>query len=73
MDDISKKFRNAKLYKLEDVIVCLAYIEHLQSILKKFDGVVMLTDNLLVQYFQDDIKSLIYVKLDEKDRDLNDW
>lgn len=50
-----------------------AYMKHLQSILKKFDGIVALTDNLLIWYFWNGLRSSIYAQLDEKYDDLDDW
>lgn len=49
------------------------YMEYLQSVLKEFDNVAALTDNLLMRFFWDGIKPSIQAQIDEKDRNLDDW
>lgn len=51
----------------------LAHIEHLQFILKKFDDITAPTNNLLIRYFRNGLRSSIYTQLDKRDRDLDDW
>lgn len=72
VDDIRKKFRNASQYQLEDVIDWFAYMEYLQSVLKKFDGVATPMDNLLIRYFRDNSRLSIRTPVDEKNRNQND-
>lgn len=48
-------------------------MEHLQSILKDFDGVATPIDELLIWYFRDGLRFFICTQLDEKDRNLDDW
>lgn len=47
-------------------------MEHLPFIVKKFDSVIILINNLLIWYFQDDFWSSIFAQFDERDRNLDD-
>lgn len=51
----------------------LAHMEHLQSILKKFDGITASTNNLLIRYFRNSLRPSICTQLDKKDHNLDDW
>lgn len=48
------------------------YIEHLQSVLKKFDSIVASINNFLICYFRDNIKPSIRALLDKSNDNLND-
>lgn len=50
-----------------------ACMEHLQCVLKEFNGIATLTDNLLIWSFWDSLKLFICAQLDKKDHDLDDW
>lgn len=51
----------------------LAHMEHLQTILKKFDGITAPTNNSLIWYFWNGLSPSICTQLDKRDRDLDDW
>lgn len=72
MGDIWRKFRNANQYQVEDVMKWSTYMDNLQSVLKEFDSVIVLTKDLLIRYFQDDIRRSIRAQLDKRDYKLDD-
>lgn len=47
VNDIQKKYCNANLYQLEDIMGWFAYIEHLYAVLKEFENVATLMNNFL--------------------------
>lgn len=51
----------------------LAHIEHLQFFLKEFNRVTAPTNNLLIRYSCNGIRSCIRTQIDEKDYDPDDW
>lgn len=51
IDNIGQKFHKVSQYQLENVIDQSAYMKYLQSILKKFNDIAALKDNLLIWYF----------------------
>lgn len=48
---IEKNLCNSNQYQQKNLMDWLAYMEHLQFILKKFDNVAASADNLIIWYF----------------------
>lgn len=72
VDNIWKKFYNTNQYQLENIMDQSAFIEHLQSISKEFNGFVTYTNNLIIWYFPDDFKPSIYRQLNKRNCNLDD-
>lgn len=53
VNNLWNKFCTIYHYKLVDIMDWSMHLEHLQSILKKFDLAATLSDNLLIWYFLD--------------------
>lgn len=61
VDDTQRKIRNVNQYQIEVVIDQLAYMKHLQSVLKEFNSIAVPINNLLIWYFWDDLRPSIYI------------
>lgn len=59
VNNIWRKFRSARLYKLENVIDRSTHMEQLPSVLKEFDNAVAFMDDFLIRYFWDGMRPFI--------------
>lgn len=49
------------------------YLEHLESVLKKFDVSTTFLNDLFIPYFRDGLQFSIRAQLDKRNRNLDDW
>lgn len=51
----------------------IAYLKHLQMVLKKFNPIATPNKDVLIWYFWDGFRPLIRVQLNKRDYDLENW
>ena len=73
VDRIWKKLKRDSQYQLEEVYDWASHLEHLQSILLKFDLVVAPTEVTMVKYFKKGLKPSIKVEIEQDNSQLIDY
>lgn len=60
MDNYWIKIKQEFLYKLEKIFNWATYLKHLQVVLTKFNPIIAFNEDILIWYFQKDLKSSIW-------------
>lgn len=56
---------------MKEVLNWAAYLKHLRLIFQKFDSVAVFIKEIIIQYFWDDLKSFIKIKINMWDKDFD--
>ena len=69
-NSICSKFRRDSQYQAKSMFDWTAHLEHLQSILLKYDLVGASTKSTILRYFREDLKPSILAELEYRDLEL---
>ena len=72
-NSIYSKFRRDSQYQAESVLDWAAHLEHLQSILLKYDPVGAPTELTMLRYFQEGLKPSVLAELEHRDLELESF
>ena len=73
IDSIWSKFRRDSQYQLEEARDWASHLQHLQSILSKFDPIRTLDKLTMICYFREGLKLSIKVEMEQQDREAIDF
>ena len=73
MDTIWSNIKRDSQYQLEEIQDWASYLEHLQSILVKFDADGALVKSNLIQFFREGLKPLIRAQMELRSQEYDSW
>ena len=72
-DNIWRTIRKNSWYKQEEVMDWAVHLEHLQTVLRKFDPTAAPTEEVLICYFCNGLKPSIWAQTDAQGQNLDTW
>ena len=67
------KMRKDSQHQLEEVFDSAVHLEHLQAVVREFDPVATLNEEIMIRYFREGLRAFIRVQLDVQGRELDSW